>query len=408
MTARRPILVVGMTDAGAAGLPSALYERIVQATLLVGGQRHLAAFPAYTGERLVIGAKVEPALERLKLAWERGEAAVVLASGDPLWYGIGVSLRRALPPDALDIIPAPTSAQLAFAALAEPWHDAALLSAHGRPLDAVISGVLHAPKAAILTDQQHTPARIATALLEAGLSPTTRCAICEHLGGPAQRVVRTTLRDAADQTFATLNVFVVWNDDVARQTAVPPGLPDEAFSTEAGQITKREVRLLSLAELALQPGETLWDIGAGSGSVGIEAARACPTARVYAIERRERFIAHVRENLQRFPAPNLRVIHGEAPEACVGLPDPHAIFIGGSGGRLKEIVSMVQQRLKPHGRLVLNLVTLDHVHQVTVLLPEARVVQAQINRGAPIQSSLRLEALNPVFIIVWQKENRHD
>jgi precorrin-6Y C5,15-methyltransferase (decarboxylating) (EC 2.1.1.132) len=200
MTVRRPILVVGMTDAGAAGLPSALYERIVQATLLVGGQRHLAAFPAYTGERLVIGATVEPALERLKLAWECSEAAVVLASGDPLWYGIGVSLRRALPPDALDIIPAPTSAQLAFAALAEPWHDAALLSAHGRPLDAVISSVLHAPKAAILTDQQHTPARIAAALLEAGLPPTTRCAICEHLGGPAQRVVRTTLRDAADQT----------------------------------------------------------------------------------------------------------------------------------------------------------------------------------------------------------------
>jgi precorrin-6Y C5,15-methyltransferase (decarboxylating) len=408
MTARCPILVVGMTDAGAAGLPSALYERIVQATLLVGGQRHLAAFPAYTGERLVIGATVQPALERLKLAWERGESAVVLASGDPLWYGIGVSLRRTLPPDALDIIPAPTSAQLAFAALAEPWHDAALLSAHSRPLDTVIAHVLAAPKAAILTDQRNTPTRIAAALLEAGLPPTTRCAICEHLGGPAQRVVRTTLRDAADQTFAALNVFVVWNDYLARYTPMPPGLPDEAFSTIAGQITKREVRLLSLAELAIRSGDVLWDIGAGSGSVGIEAARACPTARVYAIERRERFIAHMRENLQRFPAPNLRVIHGEAPEACADCPDPHAIFVGGSGGRLAEIVSVAQQRLKPHGRLVLNLVTLDHVHQATALLPDARVVQAQINRGAPIQSLLRLEALNPVFIIAWQKENRHD
>ncbi len=407
MTARRPILVVGMTDAGAAGLPPALYERIIQATLLVGGQRHLAAFPAYTGERLVIGATVEPALERLKLAWEHGEAAVVLASGDPLWYGVGVSLRRTLPPDALDIIPAPTSAQLAFAALAEPWHDAALLSAHGRSLDAVISGVLHAPKAAILTDQQHTPTRIAAALLEAGLPPNTRCAVCEHLGGSAQRVVRTTLRDATEQTFAALNVFVLWNDDAAPQPAVPPGLPDEAFSTEAGQITKREVRLLSLAELALQPGETLWDIGAGSGSVGIEAARACPTARVYAIERREQFVAHMKENLQRFPAPNLRVIYGEAPEACADLPDPHAIFVGGSGGRLAEIVSTAQQRLKPHGRLVLNLVTLEHVYQATALLPEARIVQAQINRGAPIQAFLRLEALNPVFMIAWQKEKRH-
>ena len=408
MTARCPILVVGMTDAGAAGLPSALYERIVQATLLVGGQRHLAAFPAYTGERLVIGATVQPALERLKLAWERGESAVVLASGDPLWYGIGVSLRRTLPPAALDIIPAPPSAQLACAALAEPWHDAALLSAHSRPLDTVIAHVLAAPKAAILTDQRNTPTRIAAALLEAGLPPTTRCAICEHLGGPAQRVVRTTLRDAADQTFAALNVFVVWNDYLARYTPMPPGLPDEAFSTIAGQITKREVRLLSLAELAIRSGDVLWDIGAGSGSVGIEAARACPTARVYAIERRERFIAHMRENLQRFPAPNLRVIHGEAPEACADCPDPHAIFVGGSGGRLAEIVSVAQQRLKPHGRLVLNLVTLEHVHQATALLPDARVVQAQINRGAPIQSLLRLEALNPVFIIAWQKENRHD
>lgn len=407
MTTHRPILVVGMTDAGAAGLPPALYERIIQATLLVGGQRHLAAFPAYTGERLVIDATVEPALERLKLAWERGEAAVVLASGDPLWYGIGVSLRRALPPEALDIIPAPTSAQLAFAALAEPWHDAALLSAHGRSLDAVIPGVLYAPIAAILTDQQHTPARIAATLLEVGLPPTTRCAVCEHLGGSAQRVVRTTLRDATEQTFAALNVFVVWNDDAAPQPAVPPGLPDEAFSTEAGQITKREVRLLSLAELALQPGETLWDIGAGSGSVGIEAARACPSVRVYAIERRERFISHMRENLRRFPAPNLRVIHGKAPEACADLPDPHAVFIGGSGGRLAEIVSIAQQRLQPHGRLVLNLVTLEHVHQATALLPEARIVQVQINRGAPIQAFLRLEALNPVFIITWQKENRH-
>jgi len=201
---------------------------------------------------------------------------------------------------------------------------------------------------------------------------------------------------------------VVWNDYLARYTPMPPGLPDEAFSTIAGQITKREVRLLSLAELAIRSGDVLWDIGAGSGSVGIEAARACPTARVYAIERRERFVAHMRENLRRFPAPNLRVIHGEAPEACVGLPDPHAIFIGGSGGRLAEIISMAQQRLKPHGRLVLNLVTLDHVHQATALLPDARVVQAQINRGAPIQSLLRLEALNPVFIIAWQKENRHD
>lgn len=405
MTTRRPILVVGLTDAGAAGMPVALRDRIMSASLLVGGRRHLAAFPGFTGERLMIGASVEPALERLKLAWERGESAAVLASGDPLWYGIGVTLRRVLPPEALEVIPAPTSAQLAFAALAEPWNDAALLSAHGRPLDAVITRLLATPKAAVLTDQHNTPARIAAALLEAGLPPTTCCAVCENLGGPTQRIVRTTLAEAADQTFAPLNVLVVWNDYVVNYKPLPPGLPDAAFSTIAGQITKREVRLLSLAELALQPGEVLWDIGAGSGSVGIEAARACPTARVYAIERREQFVAHIHENLRRFPAPNLRVIHGEAPEACNDCPDPHAIFVGGSGGRLAEIIRTAQRRLRPQGRLVLNLVALEHVQQAVALLPDTRVIQVQINRGMPIQSLLRFEALNPVFIVAWRREN---
>ncbi len=406
MSKRVPILVVGLTDAGVAMLPPALQARIAGADLLVGGQRHLAAVPAAAGERLTIEARVEPALERLQQAWEIGQRAVVLASGDPLWYGIGASLRRVLPPEALEIVPAPTSAQLAFAALAEPWHDAALLSAHGRPLAAVAPTVLTSPKAAILTDRQHTPAAIAAALIEAGLSPASRCAVCEHLGGPQQRIVRATLAEVSQQTFAPLNVMVVWNDQPLRP--IPPGLPDEAFATEAGQITKREIRLLSLAELALQPGGVLWDIGAGSGAVAIEAARACPTARVFAVERRAAFIDYIHTNLRRFPAPNLRVIHGEAPAACADWPDPDAIFVGGSGGRLAEITCLARQRLRIGGRLVLNLVMAGHLVEALNLLPGARVTQVQVNRGAPIQSDLRLAALNPVFIVVWQREGEDD
>ena len=274
MSRRVPILVVGLTDAGADGLPARLLLRIARADLLVGGKRHLAAFPEVAAERLVVEASVEPALARLQQAWEAGQTAVVLASGDPLWYGIGASLRRVFPPEALDIVPAPTSAQLAFAALAEPWHDAVLLSAHGRPLDAIIPAVLAAPKAAILTDRRQMPAVIAQALIAAGMEPASRCAVCEQLGGPRQRVVSATLADLVTAAFDPLNVLVVWNDRPVRP--IPPGLPDEAFSTEAGQITKREVRLISLAELALQPGEVLWDIGAGSGAVAIEAAPAQP------------------------------------------------------------------------------------------------------------------------------------
>ncbi|MBO9318299.1 MAG: precorrin-6y C5,15-methyltransferase (decarboxylating) subunit CbiE [Chloroflexus sp.] len=406
MSRRTPVLVVGLTAAGAEGLPVHLCERIRRADLLVGGKRQLAAFADVPAERLTIEASVEPALSRLYSAWESGEAAVVLASGDPLWYGIGNSLRRRFPAEALEIIPAPTAAQLAFAALAEPWHDAVLLSAHGRPLVNVIPAVLSAAKAAILTDHQQTPAVIAQALITAGLAPDSRCAVCEQLGGTRQRVVRATLAEIVNSTFDPLNVLIVWNDH-SRQP-VPPGLPDEAFSTEAGQLTKREIRLLSLAELAIQPGEVLWDIGAGSGSVAIEAARACPTAQVYAVERRAVFVDHIQTNLRRFPAPNLHVFHGEAPEACQSWPDPHAVFVGGSGGRLADIVMLARQRLQPAGRLVINLVMTGHLAQVIQLLPGAQVTHIQINRGTPIQSDLRFAALNPVYIVVWRKEATYD
>ena len=409
------ILVVGMTGAGRAALPEGLIARILRAELLVGGERHLEAFPTFGGERLSARQELSLVARRLRAALERGERAVVLASGDPLWYGIGASLRRWFAAEELEIVPAPTSYQLAFAALGEPWHDAALLSAHARPLDEVVRGVRQAPKAAILTDNRHTPAVIARALIEAGLAPTAACAICENLGEIGQRIVRTTLEEAAARTFAPLNVLVVWRDEEgqppdegAPRTAAPaaraPGLPDAAFSAEAGLITKREVRLLSLAELALGPGEVLWDIGAGSGSVGIEAARAQPAATVYAVERRETRCDHIRENLRRFPAPNLHLVHGEAPAACADLPAPHAIFIGGSGGRLGALLDLACQRLRPGGRLVLNLVTLDRLREARQRLPDARLYQVQISRGAPIQDDLRLEALNPVFVVTWVKE----
>jgi precorrin-6Y C5,15-methyltransferase (decarboxylating) len=159
------ILVVGMSAAGAESLPAAFRQRIAAADLLVGGARHLAYFPGGAQERLAITANIDAIVARLRQALDVGERAVVLASGDPLCYGIGATLRRFLPAQALEIVPAPTAFQLAFAALAEPWHDAALLSAHARPLPDVVRGVLAAPKAAILTDNQHTPAVIAGALL---------------------------------------------------------------------------------------------------------------------------------------------------------------------------------------------------------------------------------------------------
>jgi precorrin-6Y C5,15-methyltransferase (decarboxylating) len=398
------ILVIGLSAGGAASLPAALLARIRRAEVLVGGRRHLSYFPEFEGEQLTIGADLQAVAERLRQALANREQAVVLASGDPLCYGIGASLRRYFPPEALEIVPAPTAFQLAFAALAEPWHDAVLLSAHARPLTDVVAQTLKAGKVAILTDSNHTPAVIAGALLDAGLMPETRCAICENLGSAEQRIAQTELGQVGRESYAPLNVFVVWPEKRGSdREKVAPGLPDQTFSTSAGQITKREIRLLSLAELALQPGEIMWDIGAGSGAVGIEAARAQPGATIYAIEKRPDMGQHIRENLRRFPSPNFHLTEGVAPGDIRDWPEPDAVFIGGSGGRLEEIVEMARQRLRPQGRLVITLATVEHLYLVHRLLPEAQVTQVQINRGAPILDLLRFEALNPVFIIAWKK-----
>ncbi len=401
-----PVLVVGVTGAGAASLPPDVARRVREADLLVGGRRHLAMFPGVGRERLALTNNVEEVVERLRLALARGERAVVLASGDPLCYGIGATLRRYLAPDELEIVPAPSAFQLAFAALAEPWHDALLLSAHGRPIEDVVARVRGARKAAVLTDPRAaTPDALARALLEVGLDPTTPCAVCENLGAPDQRVVRGTLEAVAVGQFAPLNVFVVWpgGDGVPPLRRQRRPLPDEAFVTVGGQITKREVRALAVALLDLQSGEVMWDIGAGSGAVSIEVACCHPDVAVYAVERRPEMAACARQNLERLPAPNVRLVVGEAPAACADWPDPDAVFVGGTGGRLEEILTWACERLRPFGRLVVHLIAVEHLVRARRLLPDADFVQVAVGRGEDIMGGLRFRALNPVFVVTWRK-----
>lgn len=396
-----PVLVVGLTEAGPSGLPPHLLRRAREADLLVGGRRHLAMFPQAGRERLLLTANVDEVVVRLQRALANGERAVVLASGDPLCYGIGATLRRHLPAEVLEIVPAPSAFQLAFAALAEPWHDALLLSAHGRPLEDVVARLRAARVGAVLTDPTNTPAAVARALMAAGVSPETRCAVCERLGGPDQRVVRGTLAEVAAGTFAPLNVFVVWPEVPLRRWRTP--LPDEAFVTVRGQLTKREVRALAVAFLDLRPGEVLWDIGAGSGALSIEAAYRHPDVAVYAVERRPELVACARQNVERVPAPNVRLVAGEAPAACASWPDPDAIFLGGTGGRVEELITWARERLRPSGRLVVNLVVVEHLVRVRRLLPDADFVHVAVSRGTPVGTNVRLQALNPVFIVAWRK-----
>ncbi|KPL87582.1 bifunctional cobalt-precorrin-7 (C(5))-methyltransferase/cobalt-precorrin-6B (C(15))-methyltransferase [Ardenticatena maritima] len=399
-----PIHIIGV-NGRADRLPPHLQTLLAQADLLVGGRRHLADAPTPHAERLPIGNNIAQVVDAVRAAWTQGRRVVVLASGDPLCYGIGATLRRFFPAEALRIHPAPSAFQLAFAALGEPWHDAALLSAHARPLADVVAQALVAPKAAILTDPVQTPAVVARALLDAGMPPDAPAAVCENLALPDERIWRGTLAAAAQTDFAPLNVFVVWQPAPPRSPE-PPGIPDHLFATDARQITKREIRLLVLAELRVRPGEVVWDIGAGSGAVSIELACAVPSARCFAVERRAHMFAHLCTNLNRFPAPNVHAVLGEAPDACADWPAPHAVFIGGSGGRLAEILAAVRARLRPGGRLVCTLATLDNLYHVRRVLPTARWYQVQINHGVPIGASERLRAENPIWIVCYQHEEQ--
>ncbi len=207
------ILVIGVTGAGADSLPARHLQRVLTADLLVGGERQLSYFADAAGEKLSMSCGIGAAAARLRQVRDAGQQAVVVASGDPLCYGIGTSLRRYFTAEELEFVPAPTSYQLAFAALGEPWHDAVLLSAHNRPLDTVIERIRHAPLAAVLTDMHATPSAIAQALLTAGMPAATACAVCENLDQPDERIVRATLVQIAAQEFAPLNVLVIWNED---------------------------------------------------------------------------------------------------------------------------------------------------------------------------------------------------
>lgn len=391
------IAVVGITDAGAASLSRETLGLVEAAQLLCGGERNLAFFEDHRAERLVLGANIEQVVERL-----RGETrpTVVLASGDPDCYGIGPLLAERLGRERVCIVPNVGAVQLAFARLGLAWQDAALLSAHGRPLESILPAALLARQAAIFTDERTTPAAIARALLDAG-DEDAEVDVFEHLGGPAERHVSGHLRDLVDATFAPLNLMVVRRLGPPRHW--PLGLPEEAFLHARGLITKAEVRAVSLAKLRLHPGATLWDVGAGCGSVSLEAAALAYPGGVYAIERDPQQLEYLAGNRRRFGAGNVRVVPGQAPAALADLPDPNAVFVGGSGGQLTSILVAAGDRVRAGGRIIMNLATLEHLGEALDLARkrgwETEIVELSVSRSARVGDLTRLEALNPVFIV---------
>ncbi|CAD6551911.1 Precorrin-6Y C(5,15)-methyltransferase [decarboxylating] [Paraburkholderia hiiakae] len=354
------LTVVGIGDDGYAGLGRDARRALFDAAVVTGGARHLAMLPSRVRARRE--AWPQPFSVEALLAHRESHAPVcVLASGDPMLFGVGATLARRVAPGEMRVLPAPSSLSLAAARMGWALQDTAMVSLVGRPLDTLRRHLYARSRVLALSADGRTPAALAALLAEAGFG-ATRLAVFEHLGGPLERRIEG-LADAwhVDETAALNLVAFECESDVANAPAhawtLTPGLPDDAYRHD-GQLTKRDVRALTLARLAPTPGALLWDVGAGSGSIGIEWMRSHAACRAIAIEahaERQRFIEHNRAALG---VPGLQLVAGRAPEALAGLATPDAVFIGG-GVTVPGVLDACWAALASGGRLVANAVTLQ-------------------------------------------------
>ena len=413
------IQVIGIGLDGAAGLSPTRVEQIHQAEVLIGSDRHLAYFPNHPGQTWLLGS-FQATLTQLRqyLDVYPQHRVVVLTSGDPLFFGLGRLLLAALPQDWLQFYPHPSAIQLAFSRLKLPWQDARLISAHGRSLE-MLTGVLQqgVEKIAVLTDSIHSPQAIARLVHSLQLPMTYQLWVCENLGDPTEQVRQFSPAALSDETFAALNVVVLVRQTHEAQVldlaALPPfGLSDDCFLSfpdRPGLMTKREVRILALAELALLPQQTVWDVGAGTGSVSIELARLQPSAKLYAIEKTAMGVSLIQQNCDRFGLNTLQIISGKAPAALADLPHPDRIFIGGSSGTMTELLALCCDRLQLGGRIVAAIATLETLAEVTQFLHTLpshdwgyRLLQVHLGRSVAVGPLTRFSPLNPVTLMtVW-------
>lgn len=384
-------------------------ELVQQAEVLVGGSRHLALFPEARAEKIRIGSNIQAVCRALEERMDRRKV-VVLASGDPLFYGIGAVLIQRLGRDRVRIHPNISSVAAAFARIKHPWSEAGLLSLHGRQGDADLERQLKGRKlCAVLTDRSRTPAWVASRLMDQGQEMFDMC-VLERLGAADERVGWYALEEAARTAFHDPNIVILKRRSMETTPVLRsfvPGMPDTCFAHSRGLITKAEIRAVTLSKLELLPECVVWDLGAGCGSVGIEAALLVAPGQVAAVEKNESRISEIRENQERFQVENLEIIQAELPEGLSRLPAPHRIFIGGGGEGLAAIMTEAGKYLLQEGIMVVNTVLLENVQAgrqaMQALGLQTDLVQVQVGRSKAMPWGARLQAQNPVWILQGRK-----
>lgn len=414
--------ILGILDDGWPGLSDSARAALSRSAVVIGVGRTLELVRPYlpNAELRDMDGALTQTPTWIAAALTAGQDVAVLATGDPLCHGIASYLLGKLDPAQVSIQPAPSTLQLAFARWQRPWQDVTLASCHSADagewergatpahgLYPLMRAVALHRRVFAFTSPSNDPARIARALVTAGYGEDCRLSVASCLLLPEETIHRDlSPADAATMTFADPSVVLIEREEVP---APAFGLDDLEYiqrSPEKGLITKQEARALSLAKLRLSPRAVVWDIGAGSGSVGLEAARLAPHGHVWAIEKNEADAANARANAARFRLGNYTLTEGKAPAGLAQWPDPDAVFIGGSGGELAELIRLILTRLRPAGRLVMNFVTLENLATATATLKECSavwdVVQLQAARSQPILDMHRMAAQNPVWVVTAQ------
>jgi precorrin-6Y C5,15-methyltransferase (decarboxylating) len=403
-----PVQVVGLGMSPADLTPRTL-EIIREAQVLVGGRRLLDYFPEHLAMKIPLGKDPEGTLRQIA-ALAEAKRVVVLASGDPNFYGIGPLVVKLLGGEQVVIHPNLTAVQAACARLKMPWQDATIISLHGRSLEQLDAGLQKPGALIIYTDPVHTPGEIARFLMDRGLTKSRLC-VAEDLGQDTERVTWMSLAEVQEREFSALNLVVALPEP--REASFPGsslhlGLPEEDFLHQAGLITKTEVRAVVLAKLHLLPGQVLWDVGAGCGSVGLEASLLISDGKIFAVERHPERAAQIAANRDRFGVANLEIVCAPAPVCLAKLPDPQRVFVGGGGPEVGAIIREAMRRLTSGGRVVITAALLETLETARNVLTEAgwevEVVHLQVSRSYPLAGGTALQALNPVWVVTSQKD----
>ena len=438
------IYIIGIGVEGKSSLSQRALKLIGDAGLLVGGRRHLASFPEFIRRKVIIGSNLEEIVKIIKnhssLTTDHSPT-VILATGDPNFFGIADFIIKKVGRELVEIIPNVSAMQEAFARIKESWNDARFLSVHGRSkgqgargkgqeeiaIENIVDEIIKYSKVGIFTDPDNTPAKIAKALLNKDID-NYKAYVCEDLGTEKERITEGTLSNIARKRFSPLNVMILVRQRLevrgkrqnhnlqpsafslqppASNLSLPFGIPDSKFSHTKGMITKEEIRVIAVSKLKLKNDSIVWDVGAGCGSISIEAALLAGKGKVFAIEKEKSRAMHIEKNKRRFAISNLEIINGNAPDCLKELPMPDAVFIGGGGEDIGKILAVCSKKLTARGIIVVNAITLDTLKAATDFFKKSNwnseTVSVNIAKTKDIAKLQLFNAYNPIFITIGEK-----